>query len=267
MTRKSPWEKEWESLLKAEARFTAKRKDGPTSTLLQKLDRVIPKKFSEAINKAFFKGFQLVFEKGTSVIEKTYNKKQQQADFKVEAFASVIHENRKTVRMFNKKAKAHKAGNLIISFVEGVGLGIFGLAIVDIPIFVAMVLKSVYQVALSFGYEYDTEEEKIFILRVIQVAMCDEEDFVDGDNEINEAIEYIVRNGDYIPGWSISKEEQTKETSDALVREMLYTKAIEKIPVAGVLGGIFDPVYINRITNYAVLKYRRRFIRSKNILG
>ena len=31
----------------------------------------------------------------------------------------------------------------------------------------------------------------------------------------------------------------------------------------GVFGGIFDPVYVNRITNYAMLKYRRRFLATR----
>ena len=29
------------------------------------------------------------------------------------------------------------------------------------------------------------------------------------------------------------------------------------------VGGIFDPIYVNRISDYAVLKYRRRFLEGK----
>jgi hypothetical protein len=41
---------------------------------------------------------------------------------------------------------------------------------------------------------------------------------------------------------------------------MIYTKFIQGFTILGVFGGIFDPVYVNRITNYAMLKYRRRFL-------
>ena len=33
--------------------------------------------------------------------------------------------------------------------------------------------------------------------------------------------------------------------------------------IIGIAGGVFDPIYVNRISNYAVLKYRRRFLGSR----
>ena len=51
--------------------------------------------------------------------------------------------------------------------------------------------------------------------------------------------------------------------SDSLVREMIYTKFIQGWTILGIFGGIFDPVYVNRITGYAILKYRRRFLATR----
>ena len=150
--KKSPWEQEWHDLLKKEKKFITRRKEGPTSVLVKKLDRFIPEKLSSTLNAAFFKGFQVIFEKGTGIIEKTYNKDKKEADFKVNTYAHELMKNRKSARTFTKKAKASKAANLMISGVEGIGLGLVGAGIPDIPLFIAMVLKSVYEVALSFGY-------------------------------------------------------------------------------------------------------------------
>ena len=66
-TKKTPWEKEWIDLQKKEARFTHRRKEGPTSVLMQKLDKVVPKKLSGTLNAAFYKAFAVVFEKGTGI--------------------------------------------------------------------------------------------------------------------------------------------------------------------------------------------------------
>lgn len=41
---------------------------------------------------------------------------------------------------------------------------------------------------------------------------------------------------------------------------MLYLKFIQGIPVVGVAGGISDVIYQKKITDYAVLKYKRRFL-------
>ena len=102
-TKKTPWEKEWQDLLKKEAKFASKRKEGPTSVLMKKLDRVVPQKLSGTLNTAFFKAFQLVFEKGTGIIEKTYNKDKKETDFKVNTYASELTENRKTAKEFTRQ--------------------------------------------------------------------------------------------------------------------------------------------------------------------
>ncbi len=261
--KKTPWQKEWSDLKKKEAKFRERRKDGPTSMLIMKLERFIPKKLTETMNKAFFKAFGVIFDKGTGVIEKTYNRKQSEADFKVNTYAHMLQGNKKTARRFTKKAKAAKALNLTISFIEGIGFGLVGLGIPDIPLFIGMALKSVYQIALSFGYEYESEEEKIFILKIIEVAMKDEDEFVYANEELNQVIDYIAGHGDQIGEWNITKEQQMQTTSEALSKEMLYTKFLQGFMIIGVAGGVFDPIYINRISDYAVLKYRRRFLKAQ----
>ena len=142
-----------------------------------------------------------------------------------------------------------------------------GAGVPDIPLFIAMVLKSVYEIALSYGYRYDTDEEKVFILKMIQIAMLDEEAFVEATREFNELIDQLAADGDSLEGYSVYKEEQMRATSEALSNEMIYTKFLQGQLIIGVAGGIFDPIYVNRISDYAVLKYRRRFLKSKAAEG
>ncbi len=263
--KKSAWEKEWEDLLKKEAKFTSKRKEGPTSVLMKKLEKVVPEKLSGTLNTAFFKAFELIFEKGTGIIEKTYNKEKKETDFKVNTYASEISDKRAAAKAFTKQAKSAKGLNLMISGVEGIGMGLVGSGIPDIPVFIAMVLKSVYEIALSYGYDYKSDAEKIFILKIIENAMCDDEDFVLRDAALNEDIHNIVLAGDVIgdDDWAVSKEEQMKAAAASLSAEMIYTKFVQGFFAVGIVGGIFDPVYVSRISDYAVLKYRRRFLEGK----
>ncbi len=262
-SRKSPWEKEWDDLTKKELAFIEKRKEGPTSALIKKLDSIIPKKLNDTLDVAFSKGFALVFDKGTGIIEKTYNKEKKQSDFQVDTYATEIKNDRKSARQFTKRAKATRATNLLASSVEGIGLGLVGAGIPDIPLFVAMVLKSVYEVALSYGYEYESEGEKTFILKIIEVSMYDDEKFVEANKELNDLIDQLVEDGDNLKNYDVDKDAQIERTAKALSAEMLYTKFLQGQMIIGVAGGIFNPVYINRISNYAVLKYRRRFLRKK----
>ena len=263
LNKKSPWDKDWDDLCKKEAKFEAKRQEGPTSVLIKKLDRFVPRKLSGTLDAAFSKGFALIFEKGTGVIEKTYNKEKRQAEFSINTYASEVKGDKQSVKQFTKRAKAAKATNLLVSSVEGIGLGFVGAGIPDIPLFVAMVLKSVYEVALSYGYEYESEGEKVFILKVIEVAMYDSDEFIYHNEELNRLIDEIVEDGDNLDNYKVDKELQIDLTAKALSKEMLYTKFLQGQFIIGIAGGIFDPIYINRISNFAVLKYRRRFLRSK----
>ena len=101
MFRQNRWEKEWTALGKKEARYLMRRREEKTSSALQqKLEEKIPEKLEETLNTAFIKAFDLVFEKGTGLIEKTYNKDQQKTDYQVREYAAGLKESRKTVKAF-----------------------------------------------------------------------------------------------------------------------------------------------------------------------
>lgn len=53
----------------------------------------------------------------------------------------------------------------------GIGLGVLGIGLPDIPLFTGMVLKSIYETAISYGFPYDTEEEQCYILKLISTAL------------------------------------------------------------------------------------------------
>ena len=54
------------------------------------------------------------------------------------------------------------------------------------------------------------------------------------------------------------------EASHALSSELLYMKFLQGIPIAGIIGGMYDAVYLKRIADYADMKYKRRFLEKSN---
>ena len=69
-----PCEKEWEALLKKEQRLLEKRKEKKETALNRLLAEKVPEKLQHTLDIAFEKAFHLIFEKGTGIIEKTYQK-------------------------------------------------------------------------------------------------------------------------------------------------------------------------------------------------
>ena len=259
MFRQNRWEKEWTALEKKEARYLMRRREEKTSSALQqKLEEKIPEKLEETLNTAFIKAFDLVFEKGTGLIEKTYNKDQQKTDYQVREYAAGLKESRKTVKAFGRQSQGTRMKNLMISGVEGVGLGLLGIGLPDIPLFTAVILKSVYEIALSYGFEYESEKEQWFILKMIETALKKGEELERNNSLLNA---WIDQNG--IGETVKGRKEQSKETAAALAEALLYMKFLQGIPVVGVAGGAVDTVYLKKITDYAELKYKRRFLRKK----
>lgn len=68
--------------------------------MINKLDRFIPKKLSGTLDAAFAKGFALIFEKGTGIIEKTYNKRKEKASFKINTYASEVMADKAKCKKF-----------------------------------------------------------------------------------------------------------------------------------------------------------------------
>lgn len=255
--RKAPIDKEWEKLIRQESRFLTARAAKKDSFINKKLAEAVPEKLQGSLDAAFSKAFGLIFDKGTGVIEKTYNKDELEKEFKINRYTEEVRRDSKSLKAFSKKAKKSGNINLLVSGVSGIGMGILGIGIPDIPVFIGIVLKSVYEIALNFGYRYDTEEERYFILMLIQGAVS----YGDEMLKINEEIDAYMKNA-VLPD-NYSREIQIKITSAALSQELLYMKFLQGVPVAGVIGGAYDVVYMKRITEYANMKYKHRFLMSK----
>lgn len=159
-------------------------------------------------------------------------------------------------KLFKSKIRRKGSGtkNLVMSGAAGIGMGIFGVGIPDIPVFTGMILKSIYEIAMHYGYSYETEEEQYFILLLIQGAVTHGEEMLAIDKEVNQYITSSI--------WvqEKTKEEMIQKTASYLSKELLYMKFLQGIPVVGAVGGVYDIIYLKQITEYANLKYERRFL-------
>ena len=248
-------EKEWQKMIKAESAYLNRNVQRETAFWQDRIAKYVPDKFENTLKEGFFKAFQLIFDKGTGVIEKTYDKEKKEQDYKILEYAAKLKNNGKSVKAFQKSAAKSRVVNGMISTAEGVGMGVFGLGIPDIPLFLGILLKSIYEIALSYGFSYDSEKEQVFILRLIETALLEKEELMAGNLKLNR----IIDGTEKLP---MDREKQMRRTADVLADEMLYLKFVQGIPVVGILGGVSDMVYQKKLTEYAQLKYKRRFYRK-----
>lgn len=253
-SQRTPRQKEWYALSQREQKFLNKRTDKKESALNNLLAKKIPEKLQNTLDTAFEKAFSLIFEKGTEIIEKTYRKEDMKKDFKVRVYADKTYRTRKTIHNFSKNADILSNVNLTISGISGVGMGLLGVGIPDIPIFTGMILKCIYEIALNYGFDYSSEKDKYFILLIIKGAVSYGERLKQTDIEI----ETFMRNPNLPENYDFNQ--QIAETSSVLSKELLYMKFLQGIPIVGAVGGAYDVIYMKQISEYARIKYQKRFL-------
>lgn len=224
------------------------------------LEAKVPPKIYENLKSVFAKAFQVIFEKGTDLIEKTYHKEEIEKDFKVRDYAVSLEMNSRDLALLDANAQLSNLVSLAVSTVEGVGLGALGVGLPDIVLFVSMILRGCYETALRYGFQYDTDEEKWFILLLLEGAMVRGEDW----DKCNQMIDEQIL--DPITPIKEILDEQMKRTADAFAVDMLLTKFIQGLPFIGMVGGAANPYYYRKILNFVRLKYRKRYLLQKQEL-
>lgn len=251
-------EREWKRTIEREERLmraAEKKKAGKIKEITGKMEEKIPEKFLEMYDMAFYKAFLLIFEKGTNVIEKTFSKEDAALEFRVNHFRMEQKPTRKSLKKLEKAGKRKNFANSCITTIEGIGLGLFGIGLPDIPIFLGMILKGLYEMATSYGYDYSKQEEQVFILRLISAGLAEGGEKRHADSRMEEWAE-AVRKG----AAECCFEDEMRNASAALSKGMIAAKFVQGLPIVGAVGGAVNLAVYRKILSFAALKYKKRYL-------
>lgn len=253
---KNSIKKELESVVRMEMKLDEKA-NVPENSYKKIMESKIPPKVNSTLQTSFAKAFEIIFEHGVKIIEKGYNENELNANFDIQNYAIERKGSRKELKKLRQSAGRSDFFNMSVTTVEGIGLGLLGIGLPDIVVFIGMLLKGIYEASLRYGYDYRTAQEKFFILTMIKAALSKgvDRDFY---NAQADAMFFTVVQVDE----SMLKRE-IKSTSDVMAMDMLILKFIQGLPVVGAVGGAFNPVYYGKILKYVRLKYYKRYLLDK----
>ena len=249
-------QKELEQLEKRERRLERSAGKQEPPEWKKALETKVPEKVRVNLEKAFCKAFSVVFQHGNTLIEKTYDKEELQKDHEIQAYAVELKGNRRELRRMRKAAGAADLRNMALTTVEGAGLGLLGIGLPDIVIFIGMLMKGAYEAALHYGFDYDSPQERLFILKMMEASLSRGEERIRADREVDAMCAAL-------PSAEEAKnllQEQTDRTAKAFAADMLLLKFIQGLPVVGLLGGAGNPVYYRRIMKYVQIRYHKRYL-------
>lgn len=241
---------------KAESRLLfrrKKRKDESPGFIRKK----IPEKTYLTLESAFEKAFRLIFNKGGGIIEKTsqLEKIRLQSEEFEESMHRMVHEG--TIKAIDNLAASSAQNSKLIGTADGSILGIAGMGLPDIPIFLGILLKTCYGIAAGYGFDYRDPKEKKFTISVLKMAFSTGEAKAEYSRQCDELARAMVV-GEAVD-WEVTDEE-IKEVSSILATDMLVAKFIQGFTLVGVVGGIFNYRLVHKINVSANLKYKKRFL-------
>ena len=249
-------QKEITSIEMAEARLSKKAKS-PTISYKDKIEAKIPNGINSTLYISFSKAFSIIFKHGIGIIEKGYNKNEIAVDFDIQNYAIDKKGSRKELKKLKRSAQKSDLKNISITTVEGVGLGALGIGLPDIVVFIGMILKGVYEISLRYGYDYNSMHEQYLILSMMKTALSKGEEW----DSLNSEVDTIISTSYAVSENALRSE--IEDTSRIFAADMLVLKFIQGIPIVGVIGGIFNPIYYNKIMKYIRLKYHKRYLLDK----
>lgn len=252
-------QKHLKKISQKEEKFLHKPGGSLLKPLTDKVEDKIPAGLYEKLQQAFYLGFKVVFEKGNGIIEKTYDRDEMTIRHTVYDQSFDLLDKKKGLKGLNKLAGQSRLRNLGITALEGTGLGLLGIGLPDIPVFIGVVLKSVYEIALSYGYDYRTEDEQYFILKLLEAALAPEETRAKCNEQVDKLIGFFTRQ--VAIGYDL--DQQMRQTADCFAADMLCIKFLQGLPLVGIVGGPANVMYCKKISDYARLKYQKRYLLQK----
>lgn len=251
------WEKEWASLIRKESAYLNKNFIKNENWVQRKFSEKVPDQLEDTLFNAFSLSFKAIFENGTTAIERTMKMKDLENQYKINEYAYELKNDRKSLKKFSLEARVSNTNNVIFSGVKGVSLGVLGIGIPDIPILITTILRGIYKIAMKYGYEFNTEKERFFILTIIETTFLNENQL----DYNNDTLNYFIKN--YQIPENYDQQEKIDNISEILSNELIAIKFIQGVPLVGAVGGVYDVVIIDKILKYANLKYYRRFLLDK----
>ena len=223
---------------------------------LDKLREKIPDGLEKTLNRAFMTALSYFLNDGAAIIDKTIPKDEILKEYSEREDQIRRDRNFEALRQLDKTAARSRGGNLAFTAVEGTGLGLLGVGLPDIPVFLGMILKTARETALRYGFDSRTPFEESCFLRVLCGGILGGEEgralFKEAD-KMAAALDMLsdepVRD---------DLEEMTARTADALSAMLLTAKFVQGTAVVGALGGAFNLMVLDRVERAFAIQYKKR---------
>lgn len=248
---------EKEQKLLFEDPFWKKAVSKTTGSVKAKIEDKIPEKLEDTLNKAFTAAFKMVFQEGKVLIKKTYNEETLKSEYADKRVGVQTKGDRSLIKKLRRPAEKRYFKSLGVAATEGVGLGLLGIGLPDIPILIGNMIRTCTVSAQSHGLDTDRKDEQVYMLMMIRLAAMPVEERTAVNRQLD-ALGDAIDSGKEI---FLDLEAEMQETSERLSMTLLFSRFVMGLPVVGVAGGLYNPVIVSQLHQLAEVKYEARLLK------
>jgi len=157
--------------------------------------------------------------------------------------------NYNNITAFDKDSKKLYEKGKDFTYKEGLILGAFGIGIPDLPIFLSILLRNMYSLAAIYGFNYKSEFERIYLLKLLQASLSKGSKRKIYFNELDELL--LTKDASNI---------DINELTKLITKELLAAKLIQGVLIGGAVGGFTNRNTYTKVMRAARYKYRQRFL-------
>lgn len=224
------------------------------------LEQKIPPAVRNTLEGAFQKAFSALFGPGgTWLVERTYAKQKLEEGHRVWEKNLSPGEARRELRRIERQGMASRGLERCAAGAEGTVLGLLGVGLPDIPVFLGVLLRSLYQSAARYGFSYESAEERVYLLLLLRGALSEGEE----RRGYSRRADDLGRALDHSWPTSCRLEAEVAETAKVLADRLLLVKFVQGLPVVGAVGGAANMSLSGRVSRFGALKYKKRFLERK----
>ncbi|MDO4923610.1 MAG: EcsC family protein [Peptococcaceae bacterium] len=245
-----------EKTLFLEDSFWKKAAGKYTATWRDNLEEKIPDKLEETLRKAFVGAFKAVFRGGKTLIDKTYDSEALEAEHRAMLDDIAEKGDRSLLKKLRRSGGKRHLKAMGVATTEGVGLGLLGIGIPDVPILIANLIRLCTMSAKSHGVDVDCEAEQLYMLLLIELVA----EPTEAREAVNEKLNQLSKAIDQGEHVHMNLSEQMTKTAEALATAMLFSHFVMGLPIIGVAGGLYNTVIVSQLHQLAEIKYQMRLL-------
>lgn len=218
-----------------------------------------PKGQREALDAAFSKSLRLLLDPERQLMQKLVNREALEKRFHQLDQLVDRDPGFKALGNIEREVGLICGGGMSAAALEGAGLGSLGVGNPEVILLSALMLRSLYEMALIYGVSVDRPWEKDLALMVLSAAFASGDDAYRDERDLSRALDSLA-DGQPI---TIDRDRRIRQAAGRMAQSMSLQKFIQGIPVVGISGMFFNTAAMTRLSSLSRCVYKYRYLAGK----